>query len=186
MSKLRNIKVLTTVAMLIAISIIAGFFKIPLTIFSEIRFSSLPIAASGILFGPGIGGIVGALSDIGGYIVKPTGPFFPGFTISSALSGVIFGLLLYRGGSSRLQRIPFYLRVFIAELLHTIIIGLLLNSLWLSILYGNAFLLVAGGRVIKELIMLPINTILLCLVSKPVVGSYKRFFSENDKQQHPI
>ena len=47
-----------------------------------------------MLFGPGVGGAVGALSDILGYAVRPTGPYFPGFTVTAALSGVIFGLLL--------------------------------------------------------------------------------------------
>ena len=96
MSNLRNTKVLTAAALLTAIGIIAGFFKIPITNLIEIRFASIPIAAAGALFGPGIAAIVGILTDIGGFLVKPTGPYFPGFTISGAVSGLIYGIMLHR------------------------------------------------------------------------------------------
>jgi ECF transporter S component (folate family) len=93
---LRDLHVMTSAALLSAIAIILGFFKIPVTQLIEIRFSMLPVALSGCLFGPVVGGLVGMISDIGGYLVKPTGPFFPGFTITSMVSGVIFGCFLYR------------------------------------------------------------------------------------------
>ena len=50
MSKLRDIRVLTTAAMLVAISIVLGFFKIPITQLIEIRFSFLANAMAGSLW----------------------------------------------------------------------------------------------------------------------------------------
>ena len=91
---LRDIRVLTSAGLLSAIAIVLGFFKIPLTQIIEIRFMVLPVAAAGWLFGPVVGGLVGIVADVGGYLIKPTGPFFPGFTITSMLSGVIFGCVL--------------------------------------------------------------------------------------------
>ena len=43
---------LTVSAMLLALSVILGFFKIPLTQTSEIRLQFLPVAIEGALFGP--------------------------------------------------------------------------------------------------------------------------------------
>ena len=105
---LRDIRVLTSAGLLSAIAIVLGFFKIPLTQIIEIRFMVLPVAAAGWLFGPVVGGLVGIVADVGGYLIKPTGPFFPGFTITSMLSGVIFGCVLYR-------RRPTLLRIFTAQ-----------------------------------------------------------------------
>ena len=128
MKKLRDTKTLTVAAMLTAIGIILGFFKIPVNQLIEIRFGSLPICMAGMLFGPGVGGIVGALCDIGGYLVKPTGPFFPGFTVSSALSGILYGLILH-GKKLTLPRIAF------SQVVHMVVVGVIMNSYWLNLLY---------------------------------------------------
>ncbi len=167
MSRLRNPRVLTAAAMLAALAVVAGFFKIPITNLVEIRFSILPIAAAGMLFGPGIGAIVGIVSDIGGYLAYPTGPFFPGFTVSSAVTGMIFGFLLYDSGkeSSRGPSMP---RIALACLLQTAVVGLFLNSLWLGILYGYGFLPAFTARLLKELLTCPVNILLLWAMARPI------------------
>ena len=168
MKKLKDVRVLTTCALLLALATILGFFKIPITQIIEIRFGSLPVAVAGAFFGPVLGGIIGALSDVLGYLVKPTGPFFPGFTISTAVGGVIFGMILYSKDHK-----PSLLRIFIAQLVYTIVVGLLINTLNLYFLYGNVSAGISGyfaymsTRLLKEIIMLPINTLLLAAVIKP-------------------
>ena len=156
-----DVRVLAGAGMLSAIAIVLGFFKIPLTQIIELRFQSLPIAAAGYLFGPACGGIVGFIADVGGYLIRPTGPFFPGFTLTSILSGVIFGLILH-GKKPTLQRI------LAAQIVHTLLCGLLLNSLWLSLLYGRGFIAAMSARFVKELIMIPVNTLMLAAVIQPV------------------
>ena len=158
---LRDIRVLTSAGLLSAIAIVLGFFKIPLTQIIEIRFMVLPVAAAGWLFGPVVGGLVGIVADVGGYLIKPTGPFFPGFTITSMLSGVIFGCVLYR-------RRPTLLRIFTAQVIYTLVCGLLLTSIWLSMLYGNGFIPVLTARILKELVLIPVNTIMLAALMEPV------------------
>lgn len=59
----------------------------------RINFASLPLMLSGIILGPTAGFLTGAAADIINFIVKPNGPFFPGFTLVSALSGFIPGLI---------------------------------------------------------------------------------------------
>lgn len=59
----------------------------------RINFTSIPIMLSGIVLGPFTGLCTGAIADIINFIVKPEGPFFPGFTLVSALSGMIPGLI---------------------------------------------------------------------------------------------
>ena len=115
---------------------------------------------AGMLFGPGVGGVVGALVDIGGYLVKPTGPFFPGFTVSSTITGIIFGVLLYNK--------KFTLsRVAVAQAVNTLIVGILMNSYWLNMLYfQNGFWATILARLPKELITLPINIALTYVTFK--------------------
>ena len=158
MNKLKNVYVLTVCALLVAIATVLGFFKlvvVPELI--EIRFAFMPIGMSGMLFGPLVGGIVGALADVLGYLVKPTGPFFPGFTIATAISGVIYGVFLYR----KKVTIP---RVMLAQAVESVVVSLLLNSLNLSILYGNGFLAVLAPKIVKAIALYPFKTALLYLV----------------------
>lgn len=161
-SPLRDVRVMANAGILAAIAIVLGLFKIPVTQLIEIRFAVLPLAVASFLFGPAVGGIVGLVSDVGGYILRPTGPFFPGFTITSIISGVIFGLMLYK-------RKPTLLRIFVTQIVYTLICGILLNSLWLSMLYGNGFIPVLTARIVKELVMIPVNTVMLAAVLQPVM-----------------
>ena len=163
MSKLKNVRVLTGAAMLLAISVILSFFKIPLTEVMEIRFANIPVAVAGMLFGPGVGGLVGALSDVLGYIARPTGPYFPGFTVSAALSGVIFGLLL---GKNKLG-VP---RVVLACAIYQVGVGMLLTSLWLHILYGAPYWALVVSRLPKELVTLAFHIVVLTLLVRPMTA----------------
>ena len=156
MSQLKDVKVLTTTALLIAVATVLGFFKIPINQLIELRFSFLPIAASGMLFGPVVGGLVGLLADVLGYMVRPTGPFFPGFTIATMISGVIFGAFLHK----KKLTVP---RVIVANLVETIVVSLVINTFNLMILYGNPFWAVLSAKLLKNAIMFPINTCLLYL-----------------------
>lgn len=150
MKKLRDTKTLTAAAMLTAIGIVLGFFKVPINQLIEIRFGSIPICIAGVLFGPGVGGVVGALVDVGGYLVKPTGPFFPGFTVSSAVTGIIFGLMLHE----KKLTVP---RMVMAEIVYTVIVCVLMHSYWLNLLYlHDGYLAVIIARLPKQLIMVPI------------------------------
>lgn len=157
---LRNTRVLTTAAFLTALAVILGFFKIPVTNLIEIRFQNVPVAIGGMLFGPMIGGLIGGLTDILSYLVKPTGPFFPGFTVSSVITGLIYGLMLRKN--------PSILRIFLAQVLYIGIVGIFLNTYWLSVVYGMPFRASLIPRLPKELIMIPINTAIFAVILKPI------------------
>lgn len=93
-SELKDTRKLTTVAMLIALAVILGFFAtVQLGDFLKIGFSFVPNELTAMFFGPAVGGIMAGVSDILKFIVKPTGQFFPGFTISAILGGMIYGFV---------------------------------------------------------------------------------------------
>lgn len=160
MKKLTNTKTLTAAAMLSALGIVLGFFKIPINQLIEIRFGALPIEMAGQLFGPAVAGVVGGITDIGGYLVKPTGPFFPGFTFSSIVGGIIFGLMLHN------KKITFA-RVLATQVVYTVVVGIILNSYWLDVLYfQNGYFATIMARLPKELIMIPIMSVIYYSIVK--------------------
>ena len=60
----------------------------------KIGLAFLPVYAAAYLYGPWVAALVGGIGDLVGALAFPIGPYFPGFTLSCALTGVIFGLLL--------------------------------------------------------------------------------------------
>ena len=164
---MKKVRVISFSAMLLACATVLGFFKVPITEVIELRFAFLPIAAAGSLFGTIVGAVVGGLSDIFGYLVHPTGPFFPGFTISSAVQGMIFGLFLYK-------RPITWKRVIWANVVQTLVITMILNPIWLSVLYNMDFRVVFMSRLLKTVIMFPIETIMAYHVLKAVSAIYAR------------
>lgn len=159
MSKL-NAKTITIAAMFIALSVILNFFNLPVSNIIEIQFNFLPIAAAGAMLGPLVGGLSGGIADVLGYFVKPTGYFFPGFTLSAAITGIIFGIVFRKGATFK--------NVVIGQILNTVIVGMLLTSLWLTMMFGPSFHAVFAARFLKELILLPINIGIFYATIKPI------------------
>ncbi len=157
--ELKDLRNLVTAAMLLALAVILGFYRIQLTEYVRIGFDNVAKELAGMLFGPGVGCIMGALSDILAYIVKPTGAYFPGFTVSAAVAGIIYGTVLYKKPLS-IQR------VILANVLVTLIVNLGLNTYWLTMMYGNSFAALLPARIIKQFIMVPIDVAIYYTVAK--------------------
>ncbi|MCR4908513.1 MAG: folate family ECF transporter S component [Lachnospiraceae bacterium] len=172
-------KKITVCGMLLALCVLAGALKIPINSYVEIRFSFLSIAIAGYLFGPLYGGIVGALSDILGFIVKPTGAFFPGFTIAQAVTGVLYGLILHpkKQGNELFPAVSFP-RIILAQLLVMLTVSMFLNTINLSILYGEGFIPIFISRLARTIVMFPINLVLLSAVLKPVSITGRKILRE--------
>ena len=127
---------------------------IVLSMVIKIGFSGLPNRIVEFLFGPAVGCLFGGALDLLKYVLKPDGPFFFGFTFNAMLSGLIYGTLLYRRPVS-------IKRIVIAEFFVKLVINCGLNTLWISMLYGKGFIALLGPRVIKNMIMLPIDSFIL-------------------------
>ena len=64
-------------------------------------------------------------------------------------------------------------RIFFAKLL-TNIQNVLLGALWSSILYGKAYLVMASGSALKNLIMLPFQTAILAVLFSAILPALSR------------
>ncbi len=153
-NEFKNTKSLTTVALLGAAGVIISMFTININQFLVISFASVTHGVSGMLFGPFLTGFTAIFLDVLKYLLNPNGPFFPGFALNELIIGFIYGFMFYKKEIS-------VKRVFIARIIIVIIINIFLTPLWLSILYGQAFEVLASMRIIKNIIMLPIDTFIL-------------------------
>lgn len=165
--ELKSVRTLSMGAMLTAITVILGFFAIVIGDFVKIQFYFLTVGISGMLFGPVVSGIIGGLGDILSFIVKPTGTFFPGFTLNAIISGVIYGMFMYK------KPVSFW-RIFAAKLTITVIVEMGLSTYWLTILYGQGFWAILATRIVKCVVMLPIDSIMLYAVASRVGSVFRK------------
>lgn len=141
-----------------ALSLVLGMIAtINVGPFIRIGFSGLPNRMIECIFGPVVGCIFGGTMDILKFVARPDGPFFFGFTFNAMLAGILYGSILYR----KPLTIP---RVFAAELAAKIIVNCGFNTLWISILYGKGILALLPMRLLKNAVMLPIDTAITFLV----------------------
>ncbi|MDO4648012.1 MAG: folate family ECF transporter S component [Eubacteriales bacterium] len=155
LSSTRN---LVICGMMAALAVVLGYVaSIDLGPYIRIGFSGLPNRLVEFLFGPVVGCFFGGALDILKFLVKPTGTFFPGFTFNAMLAGVIYGFILYKKPVS----IP---RILAAEFLVKLIVNCGLNTLWISVLYGKGFFVLLPARLLKNAIMLPIDSAIIFLM----------------------
>lgn len=149
-----NLTTIVCVAFLIALDIILTRFLSIQTQFLRIGFGILPVAVAGIAFGPVWGAVCGGIGDILGMLIYPSGAYFPGFTVTAVLTGLIFGLLLYKKRYS-------FIRLLAACAVVCIFLNLLLDTLWLDMMYGSGYIALLPGRFIKCILNIPIYAIIL-------------------------
>ena len=84
--QLKQVKTVTVCAMLGAVAIVLGSLSIELGSTLRIGFSGIPNEIVHMLFGPVVGSVFAGTMDILKYLIKPTGAFFPGFTLIAMLA----------------------------------------------------------------------------------------------------
>jgi len=131
MLKNKTTKQITLLALFTAIEIVISRFLSFSVWNMKIGLAFIPVMLAAYLVGPVGGLIVGGLSDFLGAILFPIGAYFPGFTATAALTGLVFGLCFYKK-----INLP---RIILAVVSTQLVCGLLLNSWFISVLYGSPF-----------------------------------------------
>jgi len=159
--ELKRTRGITLCALLIAIYIVVDFFEIDLQ-FLQISLKFLPLAAMGMLLGPSAAFLGGGAADVLAYLIHPNSQaFHPGFTLSTMLTGLVFGIFLYR------KELKVW-RLIASIAIINVCINLLLNTYWISNLMGKGYLATLPGRFWKNILLLPLEVIIAYVVLKAV------------------
>lgn len=152
------VRLMVVVALLTAMQVVISRFLSFAVWNQKIGFGFVPVMLAGMVFGPLAGALVGGLSDFIGAILFPIGPYFPGFTLTAALSGAVFGWALHKKQS--------FGRVCAAVLFNQLVLGLVVNSFWISVLYGSPYLGLLGSRLIQYAVLVPVEIAVTWIVMK--------------------
>ena len=153
-----NTRMITTIGVLVAIEVVLSRF-LSINIWSnKIGFAFVPCALCAMLFGTGPPVILEIIADLLGATLVPSGSFFPGFTLTAALRGLSYGLLLGK------KQTP--LRILLVVLFNQLVLGLALNTLWITILYGSNYGALLITRSVQCLVLIPVEFVVITAIAK--------------------
>ena len=161
----------TELGLLVAVEIVLSRFCSINAWDLKIGFSFLPVAVAAMRLGPLEAAVVAAVSDFVGAVLFPIGAYFPGFTLSSFLTGMICGYFLR-------QRPLSFMQICIPFLMIFLIVDLGLNTLWLTILYHKAASLFFLSRLATNTFCLPVHIGLFYMVYRPLAIFLPRYHTK--------
>ena len=162
-----TLRTLVNLAVLTALEIVLSRFLSISTQELKIGFSFVPVVLAAALYGPLGGALCAGLGDLIGAVLFPIGPYFPGFTLTAALTGAVFGLFLHK--KIRWQGTA------AAVLINQLPLSLGLNTLWISLLYGTPYLALLSTRLLQCAILIPVQIIVILLL-KPLIEYLKEHY----------
>ncbi len=167
-------------AFLLALLIVLSRFASIQTQLLVISTSFIPIMMSAIWLGFKYSTVIAGLGDLIGALLFPFGSYFPGFTISAAISGFIYGIFLYENpqkGTS--ERMEVYFKIIVSSVLVLGVVNIFITSIWLHILYEKAYFAIITTRVLAQVIMLPIQVIVIYGLNKFTKPFIKKYLWED-------
>ena len=168
-------------ALLLALFIILDRLITINTQFLAINLSLIPIMLAGMILGWKHAMLVGAIGDVIGSIFWPFGAYFPGFTFSVGISGVIFGLFLYETPNK--EKKHFMLKSIASTAIVLVFINLILDSIWLKIMYGKAFSYYIGARAITQLVVFPIYVSSIIVLEMTLKKPIRKYLYKEEEQE---
>ena len=157
-----NTKKLIVSAQLLALDVVLTRLLAINTPLMKIGLGFAAVALCAILYGPWWAALVAALGDLVGALLFPTGAFFPGFTLTAACTGFIFGLCLYRRGKSLLWPI-------LPVVLNVVLVSFLLNTAMISYISGTPYATLLKARAVQLAVMLPVQIAVLVFLSRSAI-----------------
>ena len=158
----KSIKVITSLALLVALQIAISTFYIPITPTLRIFATFFVVAISSCISGPVLAIAVAFVADILGFIVHPQGAYFIGYTISAMVTAFIYALFFYKTKIT-------LIKIICAKTLVNLLVNVALGSLWNYILFSKAYIVYFSASIVKNIALLPFEILILYLVFKFVL-----------------
>lgn len=154
--ELKNLRMLTLAAIVVALRIVLGGVRIPLGDNLNIFFGYLINSLGSAIYGPVVALLSGFATDILGYFVRPDGAFFPGYVLSTMLGSFFYALFFYRARIT----LP---RIIGAKLTVNLLVNVGLGAMWSAIQFSKGYYYYLAKSLTKNIGMLPIEVFLLWL-----------------------
>ena len=127
-------------------------------------------AFGSMVYGPVVALLSGALSDTLGFLVFPSGVYFPGYLITEMAGSFVFALFLYRAEISipRLILCRFCICFFV-----NILLAYPIHTAYYSIMLGKDYNL-TWIRIVKNIVLFPIEAVLLAVIFRSLLPPFRK------------
>jgi len=187
MGNFRNTRIIVLTSLLISLGVVGDLIQIPVTGNNlVVRFGFIFISAIAFLFGPIVAFASGMIINTISFMLNPGGYAFDiRFTIVAGLAGIIYSIFLYkRDPDSRF----FIINILFAKLSVNFIINIVLNTVLMRGYFGNAAAIITIARVYKNVVLLPVEMLIMFFVLKAVSKAAVRlkFIKPRGKKQAAV
>ena len=165
-SEFKNLRVLLFAALMIALRVALKSVSIPIAANLRINIAFFINAYGAMVFGPVVAIAAAAVSDTLGCLLFPSGPYFFPFIFTEIAGSLIFALFLYR---TKVTTLRVTLSRFCIDFFVNIVLNTPIMWLYYQMVLGRNYAIFDAMRVVKNLVMFPIESVLLVLFLRVVI-----------------
>ncbi len=159
-AELKNPRILIFAALMIALRIALRSLGIPITADLRINITFFVNALGAMVFGPVVATLSAAVSDTIGAILFPVGAYFFPFIFIEMAGSLLFALFLYRAELTPARVIA---SRFSISFLVNIVLTTPVMMLYYDVMLGKSYTVFNVPRIVKNLVLFPIEGVLLTL-----------------------
>ena len=169
-AELKNPKMLVFAALILALRIALKPLSIPIAGDLKEGIGFVVNAFGSMIYGPAVALLNGALSDALGFLVFPSGVYFPAYMITEMAGSFVFALFLYRAELtvSRILLCRFTICLFV-----NVLLSYPIHVWYYSVALGKDYN-IALIRVVKNVVLFPIEAVILTVVFRSVIPPFKK------------
>lgn len=162
----KSLNVLLFAALMVALRVALKSVSIPVAADLRIGAGFFVNAFGSMVYGPVVAVAAAALTDTLGALLFPTGPYFPLFILTEIAGSLVFALFLYRAEITALRVI---LSRFCIDFFVNIVLQTPVMMAYYQIVLGKSYKIFHLPRILKNLVMFPIESVLLILFLRLVI-----------------
>ena len=170
LGEMKNPRMLVFAALILALRVAVKPLSIP--IFGDLKegIGFIVNAFGSMIYGPVVALLSGALSDTLGYLLFPSGAYFPAYMITEMAGSFVFALFLYQAEITvpRLLLCRFCVCFFV-----NVLLSYPIHVWYYSVMLGKDYN-IAMIRVLKNLALFPVETVVLVVVFRGLLPPFKR------------
>lgn len=180
-AELRDTRILVFAALMIALRVALKSLGIPIAADLKINIAFFVNAFGAMVFGPVVAILAAAISDTLGCLLVPSGAYFFPFIFIEIAGSLIFALFLYR---ARVTATRVILSRFCIDFFVNIVLNTPIMWLYYKMVLGKSYVIFQLPRIIKNLALFPLESVLLVLFLTAMMPVGARFGLLYDKGEN--